>query len=147
MLTSLAVRKGAGYWVFSGQDMYHYSWDGELLWHVGGFRFHEYCGCPRPGFSVDENLYAWVSDIGRIGVFVLDKNGNEVARVGTYGNRDCRGEGSLYPLPAIPLNNPRMAVANDDYVWTQDYDHQRVLRCRLGSEKTGTVRWSPVSLR
>ncbi len=149
MLRSLAVRKGVGYWVFSGQDIHHYSWDGTLQWHVGGFRFrfHEYCGCPRPAFSVDDNLYAWVCDMGRIGVFVLDRKGNQVTRVGGYGNRDCRGEGSLYPLPEIPINNPRMAVANDDYVWVQDYNHQRIVRCTLGFEETGTVTFLRIRAR
>ena len=81
--------------------------------------------------------------MGRIGVFVLDRNGNLITRIGSYGSRDCRGKGSPYPLPEIPLNNPRMAVVKDDTLWIQDYNHQRIVRCKLGYELTGTVNWSP----
>lgn len=89
---------------------------------------------------MDGRRYAWVCDMGRLGVFVLDGNGNQVARIGSYGSRDCRGSGSDYPLPPIPVGNPRTCVVTDDTLWIQDYNNQRVVRCKLGYEVTGTVK-------
>jgi len=142
-IRSLAVGKDAGYWLSSGKRVYHYSPAGELRWQVGGFAFgfEERCGCAHADFAVDGNRFAWVCDMQRIGVFVLDANGNQVTRVGSYGNRDCRGKGSDFPLPEVPLGNPRVCVATDEYLWIQDYGHQRIIRCRLGYETSGTVEW------
>jgi len=79
-----------------------------------------------------------VDDYGRIyypstlaqQVGVIDNEGNEIVRFGTYGNRDSMGglKGDLVPTKDIPLGWPNSVDATDDHIYIGDVVNCRLLR-------------------
>jgi hypothetical protein len=63
-------------------------------------------------------------------VRVMDNEGNEMLRFGTYGNRDSMGglKGDLVPTKDIPLGWPNSVDATDDYIYIGDVVNCRLLR-------------------
>ena len=95
--------------------------------HYGpfGFRFKR-----TPRFGVDGwgRIY-YPNGLGHK-VGVIDNEGNEILRFGTYGNRDSMGglEGDLVPTKGIPLACPNSVDATDDYIYVGDIVNIRLLR-------------------
>lgn len=65
-------------------------------------------------------------------VGVIDNEGNEVLRFGTYGNRDSTGglEGDLVPTKDIPMAFPKCVDVTDDYIYVGDRANCRMLRIK-----------------
>ena len=70
---------------------------------------------------------------------LIDKAGNEIIRVGKYGNEDCQGGGGDKKLegtnividPEIPLARPSGMAVYKDWLFLSDMYAHRVLRCKL----------------
>jgi hypothetical protein len=99
------------------------------------------CGteCPAGQICLDADERIWVPDTFIYCVKAIDKAGNEIIRVGKYGNEDCSGGGgdrilegtNMVVDPEIPLARPSgMAVYRDRLFISDMYAH-RVVRCRL----------------
>ena len=96
--------------------------------------------CPAAQICLDPDERLWVPDSFLYCVKAVDRAGNEMLRVGKYGNEDCRGGGGdrRHPQlkdvvidPEVPLSYPKgIAVHDDDLLISDMYAH-RVLRCRL----------------
>jgi len=63
-------------------------------------------------------------------VSVIDNEGNEVLRFGTWGNRDSMGglPGDRVPTKGIPMAWPNSVDATDDYIYVTDIVNIRLLR-------------------
>ncbi len=61
---------------------------------------------------------------------VMDNEGNEILRCGTYGNRDSLGglDGDLVPTKDIPMAYPNCVDVTDDYVYVSDIVNVRLMR-------------------
>jgi len=69
----------------------------------------------------------------------MDRAGNLIARVGAYGNADCKGGGGDRKLeganividPEVPLARPAGIAVWKDFLFISDMMTHRILRCRL----------------
>jgi hypothetical protein len=80
---------------------------------------------------MDEYGRLWVPDIFRFRVTALDAAGNELARLGSYGNVDSAGPESAIPEPAIPLTWPNAVAAGDGKVYIADRKSRRLVVVNL----------------
>ena len=67
----------------------------------------------------------------RFSVVVLDSAGNEIQRIGSYGNMDSRGPDSPVPEPEIALGWPIATVCAHGRVYVADLVNRRVVSVRL----------------
>ena len=98
------------------------------------------CIVRSPFFSVD--------DFGRIyyptniaqQVAVIDNAGNEILRLGTYGNRDSLGglPGDLVPTAGIPFGFPNSVDATDENIFVGDMVNHRLVRIAKEFELVAT---------
>jgi len=99
------------------------------------------CGaeCPAGQICIDADERIWVPDTFLYCVKAIDKAGNEIIRVGKYGNEDCLGGGGDRRLeganiiidPEIPLARPSGMAVYEDRLFLSDMYAHRVLRCKL----------------
>ncbi|MGQ9662357.1 MAG: hypothetical protein ACUVWX_08490 [Kiritimatiellia bacterium] len=85
------------------------------------------CSCFTSRFAMDNYGRLWVPDVFRFRVTVLDSLGNELARIGSYGNLDSAGPGSLMPQPAIPFTFPNAVAVTDDRMYVADRKSRRIV--------------------
>ena len=114
------------------------------LWHYAGVSgvspWNCDTECPAAQIHIDPDERIWIPDSFMYCIKAIDKAGNEIIRVGKYGNEDCRGGGgdkrhpelkNVVIDPEIPLSYPKgMAVYRDDLFISDMFAH-RVMRCRL----------------
>jgi hypothetical protein len=86
--------------------------------------------------SIDSSDRIFAADTGRYHVKALDTAGNLIARVGGWGNADCRGPGSKYPDPAIAFGWLFSIDACGDSLYASDRDLNRVAKVRLDYRET-----------
>lgn len=130
------------------------------LWRRPGFSVYAdlrlgggsgFCHCNGQSFDTDLFGRTFYPDMLRFQIVVLDTNGNEIIRLGGYGNRDQRGplswvrdarSGALRPPgPAdepSPFAEPQFAFAflngvavGEQNLYTTDTLNQRVTRIRM----------------
>jgi len=99
------------------------------------------CGteCPAGQICLDPDERIWVPDTFMYCIKAIDKAGNEIIRVGKYGNEDCSGGGGDKRLegtnmiidPEIPLARPSGIAVYRDWLFISDMYAHRVMRCRL----------------
>jgi hypothetical protein len=112
------------------------------------------CTCHRSTMSLDGFERVFVPAAQTCSVNVLDANGNIVARIGAYGNADCRGKDSPVPDPETgelrprrdgdpahlkgPLAEPDIAfidptytTVTDESLYVLDRANERILRSVL----------------
>ncbi|MFH1022626.1 MAG: SMP-30/gluconolactonase/LRE family protein [Planctomycetota bacterium] len=89
------------------------------------------CACFTPRFDLDGFDRVFVPDVARFSVRVLDSAGNELTRIGRYGNADSAGPGSKIPEPEIAFAWPAYVAATDEAVYVSDMLNRRVLRAKL----------------
>jgi hypothetical protein len=65
---------------------------------------------------------------------MLDTNGNEVLRIGRWGNMDSYGPTSPNPEPNIPLMYPSATALSKRFLYITEWRHSRILRVKLGYE-------------
>jgi len=89
------------------------------------------CSCYTGRFGMDEYGRLWVPDIFRFRVTALDAAGNELARLGGYGNVDSAGPKSAVPEPAIPLTWPNAVAVGDGKIYIADRKSRRLVVVRM----------------
>ena len=84
----------------------------------------------------------WVPDVFRFRVTALDSAGNELARIGSYGNVDSAGPGSLVPQPPIPFTFPNAVAVTEDRLYVADRKSGRIVVAKIvyATEETCEVR-------
>jgi hypothetical protein len=90
------------------------------------------CGCLRPRLhqALDEKGYLFVA--GWQSVRVIDAaTGKVVGEFGSYGNMDCKGKGSAYPHPELPLGTVSALVVRKDRLYIMDQLNRRIVKCRI----------------
>jgi len=88
------------------------------------------CNCEVSRFDIDGYDRLYVPDVLRHCVLVLDSEGNEITRFGSYGNMDSRGPESPVPQPAIAFGWPLTARYANGRVIVAD-----LVNCRLVAAK------------
>jgi len=129
--------------------------EGALWWRPGFSAYNTVqCHCNGHSFDVDPFGRTFYPDMLRFQVGVLDSNGNEILRFGSYGNRDQRGPHSWVRDPADgrlrppqngdpeeierPFAEPEFAFAflngvavGGSHLYATDTLNQRLLRIRM----------------
>jgi hypothetical protein len=82
------------------------------------------CSCYTSRFCLDEHDRLFVPDIFRFKVMVLDTAGNEIARIGKYGNVDS-------PAETVPLASPNAVAVMKDRVYIVDRKSRRIVVVKL----------------
>jgi hypothetical protein len=90
------------------------------------------CGCCHSRFGSDGFDRLYVPAMHLYSVMVLDANGNQVLRLGRYGNADCQGKGSLVPEPDIGLGWVLAVEASDKSVYIGDQGNGRIVKAAIG---------------
>ena len=89
------------------------------------------CTCFTSRFDLDGFDRLFVPDAARFSVRVLDSAGNELCRIGGYGNADSAGPGSKVPRPEIAFAWPAYVAVTDQALYVSDIVNRRVLRAKL----------------
>jgi sugar lactone lactonase YvrE len=89
------------------------------------------CSCYTSRFCLDEHDRLFVPDTFRFQVTVLDTAGNEIARLGAYGNVDSAGPESALPEPKIPLASPNAVAVMKDTAYIVDRKSRRIAVVKL----------------
>ena len=84
------------------------------------------CSCFSSRFGIDEYDRLFVPDVFRFSVGVVDTAGNEITRIGAYGNVDSAGPKSLIPEPNIAFTSPTAVAAGGDKVYVADRKSRRI---------------------
>jgi len=100
------------------------------------------CSCMSSRFGIDEYDRLLVPDVFRCSVGVVDTAGNELTRLGAYGNIDSAGPKSLIPEPAIPLTSPNAVASGGGKIYVADRKSRRiaVLKVKYAADETCEVR-------
>ncbi|MGI6416959.1 MAG: hypothetical protein ACOX1P_14925 [Thermoguttaceae bacterium] len=103
------------------------------------------CQCPVSTncVAVDEADRVFATDYIRYHVKVLDTAGNLIARIGAWGNADCQGPPSKYPLPEVAFGWVYSIAAGSDAFYASDKDLRRIVKVRLDYRE---VKEAPASL-
>lgn len=105
----------------------------ELWAHRGASPVMSQCRCPvvTNCVAVDEADRIFATDYQRYHVKVLDTAGNLIARIGSWGNAECRGPSSRYPEPEIAFSWLHSIDATRDRLYANDKDLRRIVKVRL----------------
>ncbi len=85
------------------------------------------CSCMSSRFCIDRHDRLFVPDVFRFSIGVVDTAGNELARIGDYGNVDSAGPKSAVPEPAIPFASPNAVAAGEDRIFVADRKSRRIV--------------------
>ncbi|MCG3181876.1 MAG: hypothetical protein BIFFINMI_04311 [Phycisphaerae bacterium] len=101
-----------------------------------------YCICHQSHLAVDEYGRSFVPDVFQFSVMMLDTSGNQVARIGRYGNADSAGPGSTIPDPEIGLAWPAYVSVRGGKLFISDALNRRitVVKFEPSAEATCTAR-------
>jgi DNA-binding beta-propeller fold protein YncE len=89
------------------------------------------CSCQTGHFAVDPYGRIYAPNPFRFSVEMLDAGGNQIARIGRYGNADSAGPGSRLPEPEIAFAWPRFVSAAGDGIYVSDAANRRITVVRL----------------
>jgi len=89
------------------------------------------CNCEVARFDIDPYDRLYVPDISRFCVRVLDREGNEITRFGSYGNMDSRGPGSPVPQPEITFGWPLAVRWSNGKAFVADLVNRRIVAVDL----------------
>jgi hypothetical protein len=105
----------------------------ELWAHRGASPVMSQCRCPvvTNCVAVDEADRILATDYQKYHVKVLDTAGNLIARIGSWGNAECRGPSSRYPTPEIAFSWLHSIDATRDRLYASDKDLRRIVKVRL----------------
>jgi len=96
--------------------------------------------CPASQICIDPDGRVWAADSFMYCIKAIDAAGNEMLRVGKYGNEDCKGGGgdkrhpeldNVVIDPEIPLSYPKGMAVYKDWLFLSDMYSHRVMRCKL----------------
>lgn len=97
------------------------------------------CVCNMSQLALDEYGRVFGPDCFSFCVHMLDANGNEIARIGRYGNIDNAGPGSGAPDPDIPFAWPAYVSAAGERVFVSDPVNRRITVVRLDAAAEGVT--------
>ncbi len=97
------------------------------------------CACRSPRFELDEYGRLFVADVVTFQVRVYDAAGNLVRTIGSYGNPDTSGPGSLVPKPELGFGWPISACLAGRSLYVSDVVNRRVTRVDLSCAAEETV--------
>lgn len=89
------------------------------------------CACVHSHLAADEYGRVFAPDPFRFSVEMLDANGNQIARIGRYGNADSAGPGSKVPEPRIAFAWPNFVSVAGGKVYVCDSNNRRITIVRL----------------
>lgn len=89
------------------------------------------CACYNSQLAVDEYGRVFAPNPFRFSVEMLDTSGNQLARIGRFGNADSAGPGSRLPEPEIAFAGPGYVSVADGKVFVTDTSNHRVVVVRL----------------
>lgn len=84
------------------------------------------CSCMSSRFGIDEYDRIFVPDVFRCSVGVVDSAGNEITRIGAYGNVDSAGPKSAIPEPAIAFVSPTAVAIGEGKAYVADRKSRRI---------------------
>jgi hypothetical protein len=88
------------------------------------------CLTPRLHQALDGRGYLFVAN--RFSVQVIDTETGRVAgEFGSYGNRDCLGQGSSSPHPELPFGLTATLAIWQDRLFVLDAINARIAKCRI----------------
>jgi hypothetical protein len=89
------------------------------------------CYCETSRFDIDPFDRLFVPDPLTFSVLVLDTAGNQIARFGSFGNMDCRGEGSPVPQPEVTFGWPTQVDCARGRAYVADLVNRRIVSVRF----------------
>jgi hypothetical protein len=118
-------------------------WQEGVKWELHGVgsawgrynKGHSSCCCQTIRNSVDDFGRTYTPAVHRSTVRMVDTAGNEILRIGSYGNLASYGPGSPVPDVKIPLMHPSTAVLSKKYLYVSEERYARILRIELGYEQ------------
>ena len=113
-----------------GEPVWSQPWDGD---HGMGFippNPHCICSTHRVNQALDDKGYIYMAT--KHTVQVIDtKTGKLVGEFGSYGNTDCKGKGSAYPHPELPLGSISSLAVWKDKLFIMDVLNRRLVKCNI----------------
>jgi len=100
------------------------------------------CVCMTSHLAADEYGRVFAPNVFRFSVEMLDSSGNQVVRIGRYGNADSAGPGSKVAEPEIAFAWPAFVSVSEGKVYVSDTNNRRVTVVKLehAAEETCEVR-------
>jgi hypothetical protein len=89
------------------------------------------CICMTSRLAVDEYGRVFAPNVFRFSVEMLDTNGNQIARIGRYGNADSAGPNSKSPEPGIAFAWPAFVATAGGKIYVSDSVNSRVMAIRF----------------
>ena len=99
---------------------------------------HDGCICFNLRFCVDDFGRTYAPAAHRNTIRMIDTAGNEILRIGRYGNLDS-GPGQRLKEPNIPLRFPTGTALSKRYLYVVEKDIARILRIKMGYEQERAV--------
>lgn len=112
------IREAGAQWRYAGCGIVPASGDG-VMPDPG-------CVCHNSHLAVDPYGRVYVPDVFRFSVELLDTAGNQIARIGRYGNADSAGTGSKVPAPEIAFAWPAHVSVAAGKVFVADGSNSRI---------------------
>ncbi len=113
-----------------GEPLWSQPWDGD---HGMGFippNPHCICSTHRVNQALDDKGYIYMAT--KHTVQVIDtRTGKLVGEFGSYGNTDCKGKGSAYPHPELPLGSISSLAVWKDKLFIMDVLNRRLVKCNI----------------
>jgi DNA-binding beta-propeller fold protein YncE len=94
----------------------------------GAFGGEHGCSCESPRFGLDDYGRLHIPCSLTCTVQVVDNEGNEIMKFGSYGNSDDRGAADGKAKPAIPLGYPIAAKPSFNHIYVADEGNRRAVR-------------------
>jgi hypothetical protein len=94
-----------------------------------------HCITSRQHQTLDGKGYLYAA--GRHSVQVIEcATGRLVGEFGSYGNMDCRGQGSAFPHPELPFGLISALSVWQDRLFVVDLLNRRIVKCRIQYDET-----------
>ena len=118
-----------------GEPLWSRRWEG-YLGVAGVISPPCHCVAPRHHQTLDGRGYLYAA--GKYSVQVIEcETGKLVGEFGSYGNRDCKGKGSVYPHPELPFGTISALSVWKDRLFAVDVLNRRIVKCRIVHAQAG----------
>ena len=94
-----------------------------------------HCFCESSRFDIDSYDRLVVPDLHQYAIRILDSDGRNILKIGSYGNMDNRGPESSRPEPAVAFNWLLRTVVDGDKIYAADANNRRVVVVKLSCEE------------
>ena len=100
---------------------------------------HSGCTCSNCRISVDDFGRTYVPAAHRSCVRLIDTAGNEILRIGRYGNADSTGPGTALPEAGIPMRYPIATALSKQFLYVAEWRYGRIFKIALGYQRQQEV--------